>query len=52
MKTYKLLLLLIGVSIIGCSDLEEDPVGRLSPDGFFQTPQDIQTAVNGAYTMP
>ncbi|GAK94646.1 hypothetical protein JCM19298_221 [Nonlabens ulvanivorans] len=50
MKTYKLLLLLIGVSIIGCSDLEEDPVGRLSPDGFFQSPQDIQTAVNGAYT--
>ncbi|EAS18586.1 putative outer membrane protein [Flavobacteria bacterium BBFL7] len=50
MKTYKLLLLLIGVSIMGCSDLEEDPVGRLSPDGFFQSPQDIQTAVNGAYT--
>lgn len=50
MKTYKLLLLLIGISIIGCSDLEEDTVGVLSPEGFFQSPQDIQTAVNGAYT--
>lgn len=50
MKVHKLLLLLIGLSIIGCSDLEEDPQSILSPDGFFGTTQDIQTAVNGAYT--
>ncbi|MEP5256271.1 MAG: RagB/SusD family nutrient uptake outer membrane protein [Winogradskyella arenosi] len=50
MKTYKIILLLIGVSIMGCSDLEEEPVGLLAPDGFFQTTADIQTAVDGALT--
>ena len=50
MKVYKLLLLLIGLSIMGCSDLEEEPIGRLSPDGFFKSTNDIQTAVDGALT--
>lgn len=49
MKTYKYLFLLIVVSILGCSNLEEEPVGLLAPDGFFNTPNDIQTAVNSAY---
>ncbi|WP_299118784.1 RagB/SusD family nutrient uptake outer membrane protein [uncultured Winogradskyella sp.] len=49
MKTYKILLLLIGVSIMGCSDLEEEPSGLLAPEGFFNSVADIQTAVNGAY---
>ncbi|WP_299313180.1 RagB/SusD family nutrient uptake outer membrane protein [uncultured Aquimarina sp.] len=49
MKQYKYLFLLIGVSIIGCSDLEEEPVGLLAPDGFFNNINDIQTAANGAY---
>lgn len=47
--THKFLLLLIGLSIIGCSDLEEEPVGLLSPQGFFNTPNDIQTAANAAF---
>ncbi|TBN03669.1 RagB/SusD family nutrient uptake outer membrane protein [Hyunsoonleella flava] len=47
--TYKFLFLLIGLSIVGCSDLEEEPVGLLAPEGFFQSPKDIQTAVNGVY---
>lgn len=50
MKVHKFLLLLIGLSIVGCSDLEEEPVGLLAPEGFFNTTNDIQTAVNGAYT--
>ena len=50
MKTYKYIFLLIGLSIMGCSDLEEEPIGILSPDGFFQTTNDIQTAVEGAKT--
>ena len=51
MKTYKyLFLLLMSLSIVGCSDLEEEPVGLLSPDGFFQSTNDIQTAVDGALT--
>ena len=49
MKTYKYLFLLIGLSIIGCSDLEEEPIGLLSPEGFFNSVADIQTAVNGTY---
>ena len=47
--TYKLLFLFIGLTMIGCSDLEEEPVGLLSPDGFFNTPKDIQTAANAAF---
>ncbi|WP_372745177.1 RagB/SusD family nutrient uptake outer membrane protein [Lutibacter sp.] len=50
MKKFKYIFLLIGLSIIGCSDLEEQPVGLLSPDGFFKTTDDIQTAVNGSLT--
>lgn len=50
MKTYKYLFLLIGLSIIGCSDLEEQPVGILSPDGFFSTVDDLQIAIDGSLT--
>ena len=51
MKSYKLLLLLlIGISIVGCADLTEEPQGLLAPEGFFQTPNDIPTAVDGAFT--
>ncbi len=49
MKKYKYIFLLIGLSIVGCSDLEEEPIGLLAPEGFFQSTGDIQTAVNGAY---
>jgi hypothetical protein len=34
---------------MGCSDLEEEPVGLLAPDGFFKSVNDIQTATNAAY---
>ncbi|MEI6865353.1 RagB/SusD family nutrient uptake outer membrane protein [Flavicella sp.] len=50
MKIYKYFFLLVGLSIMGCSDLEEEPVGLLAPDGFFQTTDDIQVAVDGALT--
>ena len=49
MKIYKYLVLSIVVSIFGCSDLEEEPIGLLAPDGFFNTTTDIQTATNAAY---
>jgi hypothetical protein len=48
-KFIYIFLLIIGGSITGCSDLEEKPVGLLSPDGFFQSVDDIRTAVNGSY---
>lgn len=52
MKAYKyLFLLFVSLGIVSCSDLEEDPVGLLaSPDDFFQTTDNIQTAVNGSLT--
>ena len=49
MKTYKYLFLLIGLSMIGCSDLEEEPVGLLSPTTYFTSIDKLQVAVNGAY---
>ena len=50
MKTYKFLFaLIIGLSIVGCSDLQEEPVGLLAPEGFFQSTADIQSAVNATY---
>ena len=49
-KIKYLFLLMIGSSIIGCSDLIEEPVSILYPEGFFQTTSDIQTAVDGALT--
>jgi len=50
MKNIKFLFLLLGISIMSCSDLVEQPVGLLAPDGFFQSTDDIQTAVDGAFT--
>lgn len=29
--------------------MEENPVGLLAPEGFFKTPQDVQTCIYGAY---
>ncbi len=49
MKTFKLLFALIALSVLGCSDLEEEPIGLLAPDGFFQSVNDIQTATNAAF---
>lgn len=49
MKTYKILLVLMSFSILACSDLEEEPVGLLAPEGFFQSQADIQAAVNSSY---
>ncbi len=51
MKNFKyFFILLLGFSMVGCSDLVEEPVGLLAPDGFFQSTADIQTAVDGAFT--
>ncbi len=56
MKTYiynsykvKAVALLLAGMFFACSDLEEKPVGLLSPQGFFKTPKDVETAIFGAY---
>ena len=48
-KLNYLLVLILSLSVTGCSDLEEEPVGLLAPEGFFTTVDDIQSSVNGAY---
>ena len=50
MKNIIDLSLIVAFMTIGCSDLQEEPVGLLAPEGFFQTTADIQTAVDGAFT--
>lgn len=34
-----------------CQDLDEKPVGLLSPEGLFQTPEDVALSVNGGYSL-
>ena len=43
-----LIITLIG-SFFSCVDLEEKPVGLLAPEGLFNTPKDVETALYGAY---
>ncbi len=51
MKSYNyLVLILVGFALVACSDLKEEPIGLLGPDGFFETTADIQTAIDGAMT--
>ena len=47
--TNNLLLLCLLALLTSCSDLEEDPIGLLAPESFFQTPNDLETAVLGSY---
>ena len=34
-----------------CQNLEENPVGLLSPEGLFNTPEDVALSVNGGYSL-
>ncbi|MDP5229504.1 MAG: RagB/SusD family nutrient uptake outer membrane protein [Cellulophaga sp.] len=49
MKNMKYIVLMTLLSLVGCSTLEEEPIGILSPEGFFKSPQDVQTVINGTY---
>ena len=50
MKLSKLYILpLLTLFVFGCTDLVENPVGRLIPDGFIKSEKDVQTAIYGAY---
>ena len=51
MKRSILLSGILVLCLTSCEDfLEEEPVGILTPSQFFETPNQIQTAVDGAYT--
>ena len=51
MKTHKILFLLIGLSMIVCSDLEEDPITELSPTSYFSSLslEQVEGFTSGAY---
>lgn len=50
MKNSIIIFSVIALTFISCSDyLEEEPVGLLTTSQFFKTPNQIQTAVDGAY---
>ena len=44
------MILTLGLAFTACSDLDENPVGLLSPEGFFKTPADVQIGLNGGYS--
>jgi len=48
-----ILIVLIVVSLLsGCKKtLEEDPIGLLSPEGFYKSKRDVESAIFGAYGM-
>ena len=48
-KTNIFSLLILIIFSVSCTDLEEDTVSILSPDGFFKSADDVQAAINGAY---
>lgn len=50
MKKMKICtLLFLAMGIFACTDLAEEPVGVLAPEGFFKTEGDVEAAIYGAY---
>lgn len=47
LKVYFVLLIMVIAS--GCTDLQEEPIGVLVPEGYFKTEKDVQAAINGCY---
>ncbi len=49
MKNIKIKVLLLSILLgaISCTNLDEEPVGLLAPEGFFKSKQDVQTAIFG-----
>lgn len=50
MKKIALFLLII-FSFSTCNNLDENPIGLLSPESFFKTAEDVETAVLGTYGL-
>ena len=52
MKNYKQLGLLLTIfSVVACSDLEEEPIGQLAPEGLYTTVSDVQSTINGGIAI-
>lgn len=50
-KIVKISVISLVAFFIGCADLEENPVGLLSPDGFFKTVDDVKPMILGTYGL-
>ncbi|MFC4870718.1 RagB/SusD family nutrient uptake outer membrane protein [Negadavirga shengliensis] len=48
-KIYKSIAVAMTCFFAGCADLEERPVGLLAPESLFNSANDVQTAIFGAY---
>ena len=48
---YKVLFVLLAFFLATCTDLEEEPVGVLAPEGFFKSAKDVETAIFGTYGL-
>jgi hypothetical protein len=46
----KAVIVVLTVFLVACSDLEENPIGLLAPESYFNTEDDVEAAVMGAYT--
>ena len=50
MKLYiGVLILCMSIVLSSCTKLEEEPIGVLSPNGFFKTKADVEASLYGAY---
>ena len=49
MKIKVFSLVIVMLSTLGCTDLVEEPVGVLAPEGFFRNEKDVTLALYGAY---
>jgi tetratricopeptide (TPR) repeat protein len=47
---YKALIVAVTIFMGACTDLEENPIGLLAPESYFQTEDDVEAAVMGAYS--
>ena len=45
---YSFLIILVATGI-RCTELNENTMGLMAPEGFFKTPEDVNAAINGAY---
>ncbi|MFK5972101.1 MAG: RagB/SusD family nutrient uptake outer membrane protein [Flavobacteriaceae bacterium] len=51
MKYYiKSLFIYIGFVFVSCTNLDEDPISVLSPEGFFSNANDVEAVISGAYS--
>ena len=41
---------LLACCTLGCADLTENPVGLLSPEGFYKSKRDVESGIFGAYS--